>query len=306
MSSAIVFDQKDYDDDVAHVISNSLTFCLTHLRIIAGTNGHDLLCSTQNSSVNTSKSEKLSALLEYHIILLQSQILSASHVTTLQRSFSPQSLKFIVSETLLLSEQLIPLDSYVNSHNPVPLDTLYSLQTHCINRFFTLFNNVKKTHADFHALWDGLTNAIEKTRINPIHCWIPTICTTVASVEHMALLVERCLDQSLISFHSYVHEENWKQRMSALEIPDLEEEAFMKQCIEHGLILTLYVCALQKLDRCTPVDGAGVIQETHNVHDDMKIVIGEGIGMWITALKLEGVKEGHEEKVYLLLSLYSE
>jgi hypothetical protein len=79
--------------------------------------------------------------------------------------------------------------------------------------------------------------------------------------------------------------------MTSLSVPELNAETFVKHCLSHGLILTLYSYALQSLrDATSP---------------DLKIALGEQIGQWLCRLKLDACEDQKEGKLILLLCLFS-
>ncbi|CAH1257809.1 EPG5 [Branchiostoma lanceolatum] len=72
-------------------------------------------------------------------------------------------------------------------------------------------------------------------------------CRTLASPAHMARMVECGIEVFLISGLVENVQNSWDQVLAAVEIPELAQEDFLSECLEHGCFLTLYAYVLQRL-----------------------------------------------------------
>ncbi|KAJ3317662.1 hypothetical protein HDV06_001319 [Boothiomyces sp. JEL0866] len=109
------------------------------------------------------------------------------------------------------------------------------------------------------------------------------INSAIASPEQMALVCET-------SISSYIKSRSalWQAVEETLIVPELEESIFIRHCLSHCLVFTLYVYSLQKLQKASN-------------NPELKIMIGEQIGVWIESLKVESIHQGQESKLLLMI-----
>ncbi|XP_078670454.1 ectopic P granules protein 5 homolog isoform X2 [Branchiostoma floridae x Branchiostoma belcheri] len=75
-------------------------------------------------------------------------------------------------------------------------------------------------------------------------------CRTLASPAHMARMVECGIEVFLNSGLEENVQCGWDQVLAAVEIPELAQQDFLSECLQHGCFLTLYTCVLQRLPMC--------------------------------------------------------
>eukprot|EP00058_Branchiostoma_floridae_P024956 XP_002610446.1 hypothetical protein BRAFLDRAFT_124263 [Branchiostoma floridae] len=75
-------------------------------------------------------------------------------------------------------------------------------------------------------------------------------CRTLASPAHMARMVECGIEVFLNSGLEENVQSGWDQVLAAVEIPELAQEDFLSECLQHGCYLTLYAYVLQRLPMC--------------------------------------------------------
>jgi hypothetical protein len=283
---------------------NSLHFCLhTVLRIanLSWDGSSGIIKPLNLTKFDSTYIQKWSLVVGYLLKLISAQVSSVHHIegSTIANTFSKKHMPVIVNQ-LIGSFEMSSTDLEGSIRRLYPeISTLHGT---FLRQILVLFNEVDKGTKDFIYFWDGLTSSAALTCFPS--GWIAVACQVLASAEHMALLVEKCMDRSWELLYLVDPSRHWNDMISALTVPEIEAETFTRHCLNHSLISVLYTHALQKLDECRG-------------NSDMRIVIGEGIGIWITGLKIDtiadksdavdgSIKVGAEGKAVLLLSLFAD
>ncbi|KAJ3040238.1 Ectopic P granules protein 5 [Rhizophlyctis rosea] len=257
--------------------ASPLLFTLECLRSMAGISKDVQRLDTNDLESTYSKLEQY---VDYVLGLLSRQT-SVARIDTLAkpcRTFADPHVGDILFEVLQLTEL-----------GPVMAQQARGVACrHITQRCFGLLNESERGSNTFNRLWEGLARGVRSSSV-PILI-VSVACQTVASAEHMALLVETCLERHLELTRD---PQGWKYVMRHLSVPELEAETFIRHCLGHALVLTLYAHILQKLDEC---EG----------NPDLRIMIGEQLGNWIVRTKMEAGEEGTEGKMVLLLRLYAQ
>ncbi|KAJ3053385.1 Ectopic P granules protein 5, partial [Quaeritorhiza haematococci] len=205
------------------------------------------------------------------------------------QTFKDTQLSNIIFENLLLVET-VAAEQLTSTHPSSSEQSSMAVLQYTFQRTFTLLNMCER--GGFHAkqVWEGILQYIHKCHA-PIQL-INEACQTIASAEHMAVVVETCIERYL-SLHRRDDGSVWTPLLQALVVPELEADLFIRQCLDHALVLTLYAHALQKLDECK-----------NNI--DFQVMIGEQLGVWLTSIKLDTISENKEGKIVLLLAKFAE
>ncbi|KAJ3267384.1 Ectopic P granules protein 5 [Borealophlyctis nickersoniae] len=263
--------------------ASPLLYALKFLRIMAGIDNWPAVSGpVTGESGHEITYSKLELYVDYVLGLLARQTSVQMALDALSppcRTFADESIGDVLMEVLQLAES--------DSSNP-PHQARGVALRHVMQRSFALLNASERGSRTFNRLWDGLARACRASR-TPILI-ISVACQTVASAEHMALLVETCIERQLSLTRD---PEAWRAVMSAFTLPDLETDAFVRHCHAHALVLTLYAHALQKL-------------EEYNGNPDLRVVVGEQLGNWIGKIKIETAEDGKEAKVVLLLAQFAQ
>ncbi|KAI8852712.1 hypothetical protein BC829DRAFT_440570 [Chytridium lagenaria] len=135
-------------------------------------------------------------------------------------------------------------------------------------RMYAILNTCPKSSKEYPLIWAGVRQAISVS--NDPTVWLSSACRLIASAEYMALTAELCIERDIMGS---LDRDRWGEITRTLVVPELEAEGFIRHCLGHALILTLYAQALQKLDEC---------------------------------LKMESIEEGKEGKALLLLLKFSD
>nr|KAJ3421393.1 hypothetical protein HK105_003672 [Polyrhizophydium stewartii] len=262
-----------FDEDAP---APALSMCLWTLQQLAGFDDPRRLVARANLHAYVGF---VSRLIERQI--KAEQLLPVLRVIT--PSFAPESLAGVVTETLQIAEVTATATAASNRLEEAEplLDTIQSV--------ISLLNLCQRDSKLFPQLWDGLQQAVRATQ-NAM-AFLSAGCRSMSSLEHMALMAE-----SSIRWHmerrASPHE--WDVVVDVLQVPDLEESAFVRHCLSHALVLTLHGLCRKRLSR-----GRGIA--------DLKIMMGEQLGVWIESVRVENVEQGQESsKILLLLLLFGE
>lgn len=145
-----------------------------------------------------------------------------------------------------------------------------------LKRMMNIANSAAKQGKVYSRLCKGMLDACDNT-IYPV-IYLQTGCGWIASPEQMALLCEHSITRSMqLENNSF----SWIGIQRSLKVPELDESTFIRNCLSHCLIYTLFAHALNRL-------------ETAVENDDFKTMIGEQIGVWIESLNLESIWKGSE------------
>jgi len=252
----------------------SFGFSLHIIRLIGGIPQIHLADTT----VSINNLEKSKIFLSYMLSLFQRQLADAT--VTL---FRPENIARISYELLEFSEQIFAHNQEYGS----------SLVNEIMQPIFSLLNTSESGSLLAKQHWSGITRFISKTRLSSqlIHL----TCHTISSVEQMALIIELCLERHF-SINSNTTN-SWDSVVRVLASPELEEEAFVRHCLQNALIMTLYTHFLQKLYGC-------------GGKHDLRVMMGEQLAVWISAVNVEAIypagdSPGKERKMILLLSEYA-
>ncbi|KAJ3196385.1 Ectopic P granules protein 5 [Irineochytrium annulatum] len=194
-----------------------------------------------------------------------------------------------------IGSHLVELFGFVDAILPTTSEKGHFLYQ-IIHRVFTILNASSKSTKEYGRLWEGVNLAVRATH-DPI-VWLSLACQTIASAEYMALIAEICIERHrelMRSTRGFDPDdlEGWKAPVASLAVPELEAETFIRHCLSHALLLTLHVHALQKLEEVSD-------------NPDLRVMIGEQLGIWIAGVKMETVEEGKEGKMVLLLLKFGE
>ncbi|KAJ3207928.1 hypothetical protein HDU67_007123 [Dinochytrium kinnereticum] len=265
------------------VTKNPLSLTLDLLRNLSGV---EALCN--GSLISDLQLSHTFAKLEFYndyvfdLISLQTAIPrespKSSDPSSIPRSFATDRIGSIVVETVNLVSDI---------SNEIEEKKLQLLNS-TIERIYMILNTCSKSSREYPLIWGGVREAISSSEHSSQ--WLAAACRSIASAEYMALTAELCIERELL--HSR-DSSRWVNIRQTLVVPELEAESFIRHCLSHALVLTLYAQALQKLDE-------------FNGNSDLKIMIGEQLGIWIAGLKMEAVEEGKEGKVLLLFLKFSE
>ncbi|KAJ3404367.1 Ectopic P granules protein 5 [Chytridiales sp. JEL 0842] len=260
--------------------------------------------------------ENVMVIVEYLFDVLKADLSSVSKVRSGENLASPTTSTFAKSQLRKVIDNIISFfdvkyESTISTSFIQQYPAILHNQQFFLRRLFVIFNGIPMGTAELVSVWEGISTAASTSNFPSV--WISEACNTIASTEYMALLVEKCMDCSWNHFGLLDPNCHWLSMIESLSIPELESELFVKHCLNHSLIMVLYTYALQKLQEC---------QDNY----DMRVVIGEGIGIWLAGLKIDTVVErdaksktstsGHvratsrgrskEAKMLLLLSLFSD
>jgi hypothetical protein len=156
---------------------------------------------------------------------------------------------------------------------------------YCLKTFMIIFNVTGKQGKIFNQLYNGFA---ESTKITDFPLlYVSQACFWLASAEKIALISELGIAKYLKTSGT----KQWSIICMSLHVPELEESLFIRHCLSHCLIYTLYAHALIRLNDSS--------------NEDLKIVIGEQIGVWIESLKWEAIDVGQESKIILILLLFA-
>ncbi|XP_077996830.1 ectopic P granules protein 5 homolog [Glandiceps talaboti] len=79
---------------------------------------------------------------------------------------------------------------------------------------------------------------------------VTAACRTLASLTHMTIVVEACMDSYFNSGLDLTQFGGWSTILDKLQVPQLTYEEFLEECIKNGSYLTLYAYILQQLPSC--------------------------------------------------------
>ena len=291
--------------------TNPLSFCLYALKVIASIKPapiksiHDLESIFKSSSSNPVIIEdesfyqpfpasmvsmtisKALIFVDYVINLLQTQIQLETTQTKSnaslklpiaaeKRNFDVAFLDAVVVEQMRIIdylENMNGLRSHINQEHDI--NSSSSLETqpsflrsrrHLLRVLNDCLNGKLSQESVFRGiLIAGWTSSKPLTFLN-------AACVTLASADRMALTVEVCIERT---FQLSRDTADWNKISTSLIIPELEEETFIKSCLEKGLGLSLFAHALQRLM------GPG-----NQSQYDFRCLVGTQVGVWITRIQL--------------------
>ncbi|KAI8918697.1 hypothetical protein BC831DRAFT_482891 [Entophlyctis helioformis] len=261
----------------------ALAICLTVLRKLGGF--EDRMASAARANLRT--------YVNYVCSLVDKQVKADQFLPVLRFSrpaFVPERLAGIVAETLQVAElvcagrgraQDVAADGTVQ---PAPEQALlYSIQ--CI---ISLLNACPRDSKHFARMWEGLNGSARASAHRMTY--LSATCLSMASVEHMALLSESCIGWHLTRT---CDPQQWAIVTEVMQVPELEESAFIRHCLNHSLAYTLYAHTRKQLAMC-------------QANVELKVSIGEQLGVWIESLRVENAEPGHEGKIMLLILVFGE
>jgi hypothetical protein len=265
---------------------SSLAVCLTLLRELGGIEAKENGASTVTAQALAAPiQENMRTYVDYIRTLIEKQLKVDQFLHVLRLAppcFAPDKLHVILIETLRIAELVtVNIESHLQSNPGTPSTSsmlatrdqplLYSIQ--CV---ISLLNSCPRESKHFPRLWDGLTGATNAS--SRALTYLNAACTSLSSVEHMALMVERCI---ALHFARYKDSQQWSMVEEVLHIPELEESAFIRHCLNHALAMTLYAHSRKRLGTC-------------NNNVEMKVMMGEQLGVWIESLRVENVEQSQE------------
>jgi hypothetical protein len=134
-----------------------------------------------------------------------------------------------------------------------------------------VFGSSSKSLKQFNKLYHGIEEAIKKTAY-PI-LYLHHSCNTKIPPEQLALISENCIERYL----SIAQTKEWSFVHQALRLPEVEESTFIRHCLSHCLVYTLFAHASSRL-------------ESLESSLELRIMIGEQIGIWIESLHRDSLK----------------
>jgi hypothetical protein len=161
-----------------------------------------------------------------------------------------------------------------------------SLEYAC-RKLMSLLNYCFREDKSHAKLWEGIAKSIKVTK-HPL-IYLKQACNSLASAEEMALLAEECIDRHLANTRD---SNSWRVIQQTLIVPELEESTFIRHCLSHCLVYTLFGHSLQRL-------------KAARGSKEHEIMIGEQLGVWIESLKVESIKDKKEGKITLLLTEFA-
>ena len=187
------------------------------------------------------------------------------------RSFSPDELGFILSEFHEMSEK--------------------GWSSECVTYVYkaslTILAKAPREDKVYSRLSMGLINSISRSLL-PLE-FLDQICRSACSPEQMALFCESAI-------FNYIDKapftSSWDKILQVLKVPELEESTFIRHCISHCLVFTLYSHSSARL-------------KAYASNFNMKFMIGEQIGVWIESLHLDSSVSNPSKVVLMLLQFFS-
>ncbi|KAI9364911.1 hypothetical protein DFJ73DRAFT_956142 [Zopfochytrium polystomum] len=222
------------------------------------------------TSNDSNQSGKVELYLEFlfDLLALQTAAASTDSLQTVSATpFAVDALDSVVFETVLFSENTA-IRLFGSSDEILPFVQ---------QRVYGIVNGASKGSREFMKVWGGVLRSLASSS-TPL-TWMSSACAILASSEHMALVCEAAIDLHLRShFAKGTKTSVWKPVLDMLRLPDLEMDSFVRWCLSHALILTLYAHAVQKLLEC-------------GANPDLRLAIGEQLGTWIGMIKMESAAE---------------
>ncbi|TPX40732.1 hypothetical protein SeLEV6574_g06442, partial [Synchytrium endobioticum] len=274
-------------------------FALKLLRMMTGL---ELL---KADSVGKADMDDLYSKMYQYVEYVLDVVAEAMKSSTIQKTFVPSQFHTIVIE----------LVSFVQSTPAQGSDAQCQVLKQTYQRIFALLNASERSTEVFESLWNGV-QALERTSSNPL-LLLSTTCATLASVEHMAQLVEICIERYLSINLAESGDVAWAQIGSSLIIPELDAESFTRTCLVNGLALTLHAQAVQRLSQhllpasftlaSSPrwISEPGRLSVTANATALRTVVAtGELVASWIASLRVDAVGQGKDGKMFILLHLF--
>ncbi|KAI8801743.1 hypothetical protein BJ742DRAFT_859006 [Cladochytrium replicatum] len=185
----------------------------------------------------------------------------------------------------VIEEFMIMLDTKHVNVGGVNVSDLLRLQ---MEQLFSLLNKCAKGGLISFQVSDGLRKGLKKS-LQPLPL-IGVICSVISAVEQMAVMLEVCISRY---FELNRDPSEWVTIINNLEVPELNAEAFIRHCLRHGLVFTLYAHAQQRLREIGP-------------NYDLRIMIGEQVASWIGTIIVDTIDEGDEAKLLIIMNLFSD
>ncbi|TPX33744.1 hypothetical protein SmJEL517_g03478 [Synchytrium microbalum] len=266
-----------------------ILFALKTLRTMTGL---EMVESNIGAADLDNRYSKLGLYIEYVLDL----VAEAMKSSTIRKTFVPSQLNTIISQLVDFTESTPACEA--QGH----------VLRQAYQRIFALLNSSDRTTGVFDSLWNGIQH-IGQTCRSPL-LLLSITCATLASVEHMAHMVEICIERYLQSSLAESGDVAWYQIASTLVIPELDAESFTRTCIVGGLALTLHAQAVQRLIQHTPMSFASPTRSSKTA-DGVSVLkhavaTGELMASWISSFRVDAIREGREGKIYVLLYLFSD
>ncbi|XP_006816561.1 ectopic P granules protein 5 homolog, partial [Saccoglossus kowalevskii] len=151
---------------------------------------------------------------------------------------------------------------------------LIDLLTEVLN----LLNNCASAGRGIEVVERSLVRWIERSPCSVLILpLITAACRTLASLTHMVLIVETCMDSYFNSGMDLSQFGGWSHVTDKLQVPELTHDEFLEECMKQGAYLTLYAYILQRLPLC------------QSLNDELNILTK--IVDWTTAAKPCDVNE---------------
>jgi hypothetical protein len=138
-----------------------------------------------------------------------------------------------------------------------------------------VFSTASKSLKHFGKLYHGIIESIKKSNY-PLF-YLDHSCSKKISPEQLALISETCINRYL----SIASVKEWSLIYQSLRLPEIEESTFIRHCLSHCLVYTLFAHASSRL-----------LGYEGNL--ELRIMIGEQIGIWVESLHREALQSDSE------------
>lgn len=155
------------------------------------------------------------------------------------------------------------------------------------NAILSVFTKAPREDKVYARLSNGLLKAVSMSAA-PLE-FLQQICRSACSPEQMALFCEAAIANYI---NKTPHSSSWEQVNSVLKVPELEESTFIRHCISHCLVFTLYSHSVAKLKFA----GSNL---------NMKLMIGEQVAVWTESLQLDASVSNPPKVLLMLLQLFA-
>ena len=227
------------------------------------------------ATTTVEQEEKHKLIVNYFMNILKKQVLpefTKDPLIQQSRSFHEESLGLVVTDLLRLVEREWGDGSIA----------------YLISELLFISNQISRSEKCHARIRGGFLAAIKATEIPLLY--LDNVCTSASGPEQMALDCEACITRHL---EKHPHGTSWKSIQETFLIPELDESIFIRHCISHSNIYSLFCYSLFRLDLA-------------GNNDEKKVMVGEQIGVWIETLQLDASSTPNAQKVLLLLFRFFE
>ncbi|XP_071788389.1 ectopic P granules protein 5 homolog isoform X2 [Asterias amurensis] len=126
-----------------------------------------------------------------------------------------------------------------------------------LSTLLTLLNNCSPIHDAPNAILGAIVSWFEASTSSALclPC-ITAACRTLASIKHLAVVVEACIEANFNSNMDLSPDPSrgWTNVLHALHVPELTHQEFLGECSKQGSILTLYAYLGQRSPLCQSLE----------------------------------------------------